>query len=136
MSYLVLALLTMVFLGLHYFLAKVISPHISGPVIAFAGALVYLPGLYLYIYFTKLPIIPAQPIYWWYAILIAVPMTVGAITLYMAIQKGPLSIVMPIYALNAMVVALLGILILHEPVSVPKVIGLVLAFAAIILLSR
>lgn len=36
-------------------------------------------------------------------------------------------VVMPIYGLNAMVVALLGILILHEPVTVPKPLGLVLA---------
>jgi transporter family protein len=63
-------------------------------------------------------------------------MTVAVLTLYMAIAKGPVSVVMPIYGLNAMITALLGILVLHEPVSVPKVLGLVLAVVAIVLLSR
>ena len=63
-------------------------------------------------------------------------MAIAILTLYMAIARGPVSVVLPIYALNAMVAALLGILILHEPVSVQKVLGLVLAVAAIVLLSR
>jgi len=79
---------------------------------------------------------PEQKVYLWYAILIGIPAAVAILTLYLAIGKGPVSVVMPIYGLNAMVTALLGILILHEPVSVQKVVGLVLAVAAIVLLSR
>ena len=136
MGYLPLALITMVGLGVHYFLAKVISPHIGGPAIAFLGAVVYFPIILGYIYFTKTPIMPEHKEYFWYAVLIAIPMAVAILTLYMAIAKGPVSVVMPIYGLNAMVTAILGILVLHEPVTVPKVAGLVLAVAAIVLLSR
>ena len=136
MNYLPLALITMVLLGLHYFLAKIISPHISSPAIALLGAVVYFPIVLGYIYFTKTPIMPEQKIYVLYAILIAIPMVVAVLTLYLAIAKGPVSVVMPIYGLNAMVTALLGIIVLHEPVTVPKVVGLVLAVAAIALLSR
>jgi transporter family protein len=136
MNYLPLALITMVLLGVHYFLAKVISPHISGPAIALLGAIVYFPIVLGYIYFTKTPIMPEQKVYFWYAILIAIPMAIAILTLYMAIAKGPVSVVMPIYGLNAMVTAVLGILILHEPVTVERVLGLVLAVAAIVLLSR
>ena len=63
-------------------------------------------------------------------------MAIAILTLYLAIAKGPVSVVMPIYGLNAMVTALLGILVLHEPVTIPKVAGLVLAVVAIVLLSR
>lgn len=136
MSYLPLALITMVGLGVHYFLAKLISPHISSPAIALWGAVVYFPIVLGYIYFTRTPIMPEQKVYVFYAILIAIPMAIAILTLYLAIAKGPVSVVMPIYGLNAMVTALLGILILHEPVTVPKVAGLVLAVVAIILLSR
>ena len=136
MNYLPLALITMVLLGVHYFLAKVISPHINSSVIALLSAVVYLPIVLGYIYFTKTPIMPEQKVYFWYAILIGIPMAIAILTLYMAIAKGPVSVVMPIYGLNAMVTALLGILILHEPVTVPRVLGLVLAVAAIVLLSR
>ena len=43
MNYLPLALITMVLLGVHYFLAKVISPHINSSVIALLGAAVFIP---------------------------------------------------------------------------------------------
>ena len=136
MSYLPLALITMVGLGVHYFLAKLISPHISAPAIALLGAVAYFPIVLGYIYFTKTPIMPEQKVYVLYAILIAIPMVVAVLALYLAIAKGPVSVVMPIYGLNAMVTAILGIIVLHEPVTVPKVVGLVLAVVAIILLSR
>ena len=136
MNYMPLALITMVALGVHYFLAKLISPYISSASIALLSCVVYVPIIFAYIYFTKTPIMPEQKVYLLYAILIGIPMAVGVLTLYMAIAKGPVSVVMPIYGLNAMVTALLGIVVLHEAVTVPKVAGLVLAVAAIVLLSR
>ena len=136
MDYVPLALTTMVLFGVHYFLAKVISPHISSSAIALLGGVAFLLIVFGYIYFTKTPIMPEQKQYFWYAILIGIPMAIGILTLYMAIAKGPVSVVMPIYALNAMFVALLGILILRESVTVERVLGLVLAVAAIVLLSR
>jgi len=136
MNYLPLALITMGGLGVHYFLAKVISPHIASSSIALLGGVAYFPIIIAYIYFTKTPIMPEQKIYFWYAILIGLPMAIAILTLYMAIARGPVSVVMPIYGLNAMVTALLGILVLHEPVTVPKALGLVLAVVAIVLLSR
>ena len=136
MNYVPLALTTMVLFGIHYFLAKVISPHISSSAIALLGGVAFFLIVFGYIYFTKTPIMPEQKQYFWYAILIGVPMAIGLLTLYMAIAKGPVSVVMPIYGLNAMVTSLLGIIVLHEEVTIPKVIGLVLAVAAIWLLSR
>jgi len=136
MNYLPLALITMVGLGIHYFLAKLISPHISSPVIALLGGAIFFPLVFAYIYFTKTPIMPEQKVYIGYAILIGIPMAIAILTLYLAIAKGPVSVVMPIYGLNAMVTALLGIVILHEPVTIPKIAGLVLAVVAIVLLSR
>jgi len=136
MNYVTLALITMVGLGIHYFLAKLISPHISSPVIALLGGAIFFPLVFAYIYFTKTPIMPEQKVYIGYAILIGIPMAIAILTLYLAIAKGPVSVVMPIYGLNAMVTALLGIVILHEPVTIPKIAGLVLAVVAIVLLSR
>ena len=136
MNYLLLTLVTMVLLGVHYFLVKVISPHISGPVIALAGGVSFFPIILAYLYFTRTPLMPEQKIYLWYAILIGVPMAIGVLTLYIAIGKGPVSVVMPVYGLNAMVTALLGILILHEPITIKKGFGIVLAVIAIVLLSR
>lgn len=136
MDYLPLTLIAMVLIGVHYFLVKLISPQVSGPVVGLFGCLVVIPAMFAHIYFTKTPLIPEQPIYLGYTLLIVLLLAVGVLTLYMAIQRGPVSVVMPIYGLNAMITALLGILFLHETVSVEKVLGLILAIAAIVLLRR
>ncbi len=126
----------MVCLGTHYFLVKLLSRNVSSVVIAFLSTFVVTLVLAGYIYFTGTPVIPEQKIYLLYAVLISIPLTVAILTLYMAIDRGPVSVVMPIYGLNAMLTALLGIIILHESVTVARVIGLVLAMTAVVLLSR
>jgi transporter family protein len=80
--------------------------------------------------------VPEQKAYIGYAILIGIPMAIAVLALYLAISKGPVSVVMPIYALNATVTAILGMAVLHEPVTLPKILGLVFAVAALVLLSR
>ena len=92
MNYLPLALITMAGLGIHYFLAKLISPHISSPVIALLGGAIFFPLVFAYIYFTKTPIMPEQKVYFGYAILIGIPMAIAILTLYLAIAKGPVSV--------------------------------------------
>ncbi len=136
MNYLPLAITTMLLFGTHYFLVKLISPHIASPIIAFLGSVVVVPIVLTYIYFTGTPFVPQQKVYLLYALLIAIPLAIGILALYMAIDKGPVSVVMPIYGLNGMMTAFLGILILRESVTVERVLGLVLAVAAIVLLSR
>ncbi|MFC1911778.1 EamA family transporter [Chloroflexota bacterium] len=136
MNYLPLAITAMVCLGIHYFLVKLLSKYVPGAVLALLGSLVVVPALFAYIYSTGTPVIPEQKIYLVYALLISIPLAIAVLTLYMAIDKGPLSVVMPIYGLNTMLTALLGILILRESVNVERVIGVVSAIAAIVLLSR
>ncbi len=136
MDYLPLTLIAMVLIGVHYFLVKLISPHVSGPTVAFLSCFLIAPAVYAYIYFTDTPFAPEQKIYLGYTFLIVVLLAIAVLTLYMAIQRGPVSVVMPIPGLNAMITAILGILFLNEAVSVEKVLGLVLAVAAIVLLRR
>ena len=136
MNYLPLAITAMVCLGIHYFLVKLLSKYVSGVVLALLGSLVAVPALLAYIYFTGTPVISEQKIYLVYALLISIPLAVAVLTLYMAIDRGPLSVVMPIYGLNTMLTALLGVLILRESVTLERGIGLVLAMTAVVLLSR
>jgi len=136
LDYILLAIIAMVLLGIHYFLVKLISPHVTGPTVAFLNCFIIVPTIYAYIYFTDTPFVPEQKIFLGYTFLIVVLLAIGVLTLYMAIQRGPVSVVMPIYGLNAMITAILGILILQEMVTVERVLGLVLAMAAVVLLSR
>jgi transporter family protein len=136
LDYLLLALIAMILMGVHFFLVKLLSRHVTGPTIAFFGQLLIIPALYFYIYFTDTPFLPEERIYLWFTLLVSLLLAIGIITLYMAIQRGPVSVVIPIFSLNAVITATLGILILEEAVTVEKILGLVLATAAIILLAR
>ena len=126
----------MVLSGVHFFLVKLISRHVTGLTVAFFAQLPIVSVLYFYIYFTDTSFLPEQKIYLGYTFLISLLLAIGLITLYMAIQRGPVSIVIPIFSLNAIITAALGILVLEETVTVEKISGLVLAVAAIILLTR
>ncbi|MFC1914599.1 EamA family transporter [Chloroflexota bacterium] len=136
MDYLLLAIMAMFLKGVHYFLVKLILRHVAGPTVALFVQLLIVPVIFFYVYFTDTPFLPEQKIYLGYTCLISLLLAIGIITLYMAIQRGPVSIVIPIYSLNAIITAILGILILEETVTVEKILGLVLAIAAIILLTR
>ena len=135
MDYIPLALIAMVLIGIHYFLVKLISTHVTSPTVSFLSCFLIIPAIYAYIYFTDTHFVPEQKIYLVYTFLIVVFLAIGVLTLYIAIQRGPIS-VMPIYGLNAIITAVLGILFLHEAVSAEKVLGLALAMAAIVLLRR
>ena len=136
MDYLILSIIAMAFLGIHFFLVKLISSHVTGPTVLLLGGLLFIPILVAYIYFTDTHFIPEQIIYLVCAFLIGVLQTIGVLTLYIAIQRGPLSVVMPIFGLNAVITAILGVLVLHEMVSLERVLGIIFAMAAIVLLRR
>ena len=126
----------MVLIGIHYFLVKLISKHVTSPTVSLWCYFLIIPVIYAYIYATETNFVPEQKMYLVYTFLIVVFLAIGVLTLYIAIQRGPISVVMPIYGLNAMITAILGILFLHEAVSAEKVLGLGLAMAAIVLLRR
>lgn len=134
-SYLLLTIVSMVSLGIFYFLVKLISAHIATIVVPFIGNFVIVLVMFTYLRRTKTPIVPKRKIYLLYSFLVAVPLSVALIALYTAIANGPMSVVMPIYGLNVLVTALLGILFLREKVTPVRLLGLILAVAAIILLS-
>jgi transporter family protein len=135
MGYLFLTFLSMSSFGVYYFLVKTLSMHVSSPVIALISNAVALLVIYSYIFFTKVPILPKRKKYIFYSLIISVPIAIGILILYLAIERGPVSIVMPIIGINSMVAVLLGISFLREKVTIRKGLGVFLAIAAIILLS-
>jgi len=126
----------MVSLGVYYFLVKLLSVHISSLVIILIGSIAIVPVIYTYLFFTHTSVLPKRKIYTVYSFIISIPLAIGLIAYYLAIDRGPVSVVTPIIGLNAVITALLGIFVLREKVSVMRVLGLILAVAAIVLLSR
>ncbi len=69
-------------------------------------------------------------------IVAGVVLAMSIVSLYKALSIGPATVVVPIFALSFTVVALLGFTILDEPIKATRIIGIVLAASAIVLLTR
>lgn len=67
---------------------------------------------------------------------VGVFLAAAIVTFYKALSLGPASVVVPVFALSMTVAAVLGLALLDEPVKATRVAGLILAAAAIVLLTR
>ena len=71
---------------------------------------------------------------WAYAAGLALTVAVGS--LFKGLSLGPASVVVPIYGMFIIGGAVLGILFLHEPVTLRRILGLALAVAGVYLVAR
>ena len=71
-----------------------------------------------------------------FLILSGVALSIGIISLYMALSRGPISTVSPLFGMNIALVAVLGFFILKEPISIERIAGVILAGGAIFLLAK
>ena len=71
-----------------------------------------------------------------YLVLAGVALSISIIAYYIALSRGPVSIVAPIFAMNFAVAGVLGVMFLGENLTIARVTGIALAAAAIILLAR
>ena len=61
---------------------------------------------------------------------------VASVLFYVAIRKGPASVVMPLTGMYILIPALLGFISLKEPPTVARVLGLICAGPAVFFLTR
>ncbi|MBD48080.1 MAG: hypothetical protein CL891_03180 [Dehalococcoidia bacterium] len=69
-------------------------------------------------------------------LLASVFLTISVISLYTALSRGPVSTVVPIYAMNMAVAALIGFVLLGESISLVRISGIIMAAGAVFLLTR
>jgi len=134
MDYLTMTLLSMVLIGFNTFTVKLISQDLPPALLLVAKFGIGVIGLFIYLSYTKVPLVWNK--YVLYACLIGAWWSGIMVLYYTAIARGPLSIVIPIFSLNLIIPAILGFIFLHEPVTVSKVLGLIFASLALVLLTR
>ena len=134
MDYLTMTLLSMVLIGFNTFAVKLISQDLPPALLLVAKFGIGVIGLFIYLSYTKVPLVWNK--YVLYACLIGAWWSGIMVLYYTAIARGPLSIVIPIFSLNLIIPAILGIIFLHEPVTASKVLGLIFASLALVLLTR
>ncbi|PZC47929.1 MAG: transporter family protein [Chloroflexi bacterium] len=63
-------------------------------------------------------------------------LSVAILSYYIALSRGPASVVMPIFGMSMAFVAVAGMVILGEEIKATKVAGILLAAGAVLLLTR
>ena len=63
-------------------------------------------------------------------------LSISIISFYLALSQGPSSVVVSIFAMNFAVASVLGVIFLEEGIKATRVIGVLLAAGAIVLLTR
>ena len=71
-----------------------------------------------------------------WSIATGIVLAVAVISLFNALSVGPASVVVPIYGMFIAGGAILGMLFLHEPVTINKIIGLLLAIGGVYLITK
>jgi uncharacterized membrane protein len=71
-----------------------------------------------------------------FLLLASVFLTISVISLYTALSRGPVSTVVPIYAMNMAVAAVIGFVLLGESISLAKISGILMAAGAVFLLTK
>jgi len=134
MDYLTMTLLSMVLIGFNTFTVKLISQNLHPALLLVTKFGIGVIGLFIYLSYSKVPLVWNK--YVLYGCLIGAWWSGIMVLYYTAIARGPLSIVIPIFSLNLIIPAILGLIFLHEPVTVSKVLGLIFACLALVLLTR
>ncbi len=133
MDYLTMTLLSMVLIGFNTFAVKLVSHGLPPALLLVTKFGIGVIGLFIYLSYTKVPLVWNK--YVLYGCLIGVWWSGIMVLYYTAIARGPLSIVIPIFSLNLIIPAILGFIFLHEPVTASKVLGLIFACLALVLLT-
>ena len=71
-----------------------------------------------------------------FLLLAGIVLSCSVISFYMALSRGPVTAVLPIFGMNVAVASVLGFLVLGEPVNASRISGLILAGGAVFLLAR
>jgi transporter family protein len=134
MDYLTMSLLSMVLIGFNTFAVKLVSENLHPALILVTKFGMGVIGLFLYLSHTKVPLVWNK--YVFYGCLIGAWWSGIMVLYYTAIARGPLSVVIPIFSLNLIIPAVLGFIFLNEAVTLSKILGLVFASLALVLLTR
>ncbi len=106
-------------------------------VVAVATAIVAIFVLAIVVARDELKVLIAQfsqPGMLW-ALAAGISLTIAVSSLFHALALGPATVVVPLYGMFIIGGAVLGVLVLHEPVTWQKMVGLVAAVAGVFLIA-
>jgi drug/metabolite transporter (DMT)-like permease len=99
-----------------------------------AQAIIFMPLATLFVYRQDRKLRP-PPATWRYGAIVAIVLLGAFVFLLHAVARGEASVMVPIAQMGFIVTAVLGVIFLHEQVTVRKVLGLAAALAALAVLA-
>ena len=134
-SWLALSLVSLVLWGLWGVFTKVATQHLGPQGAYLLGMFGYLPVLGILLYETGGQI-PWQPLGWAAAVAAGMSTAFGLFFFFRALHHGAASVIVPLTSLYPVVTVILSWLFLRENLSPRQLTGLILAMAAVWLLSE
>ncbi len=132
MDYRIYCLIALLGWGIWGFSSKLLTKNMNMTLLVFFATLAPIIFITIYTFLTTQVRFDRFAIY---ALLIGLISSVATIAFYLALSKGPASVVIPFTGLYFVVPAILGFVFLKEPLNLTHIIGLILAIFAIILFS-
>ena len=135
MNYILLSIIAMLLFSVGDLISKIASNQMPSTSVALIRTIVAAIVLGIY---TIATIKNSDPIskFSVYAPLAGILIGVGLLSMFKSMETGPLSVIAPIIGISTIITAVLSILVLHEPITLPKIIGIILACVSMILISR
>jgi transporter family protein len=137
-SHVGLAIIAMGGYGVTAVLLKVVLRHIAPEVVLVATNTVLVAAALALMLYRHESLADSLSLGWPTALLFVTGLTLSLsiISYYLALSRGPASVVLPIFAMSFAVATVLGILFLGEDIKATKVVGVGLATVSIVLLTR
>ncbi|MEO0020305.1 MAG: EamA family transporter [candidate division WOR-3 bacterium] len=133
MDYRALSLLTLLLWGIWGFMTKILTKDAPAETIAFWTTLASILPIVIYALMTgSMQWVKSSPL----ALLSGLAAGLATVFFYLAIKGGPASVVLPLTGMYIIIPAILGYLVLKEPLSLKHIFGLVFAALAVVFLSR
>ncbi len=135
-DWLIFSIITIMGWGVWGFLGKLSTRSINAITVyflAFLGSFIILP-IYFILFHGEIHINFKNMDTVW-GILSGITASVASICFYLALKKGESSIVVPLTSLYPVITVLLSILLLQESFTIKKIIGVILAITAAIILG-
>ena len=133
-SYIILALVSMVLIGLYDFIySRAVRKGISPGTMTFSQACFFCPAVSLWAY------LDGSYVWTLWTLLgpvAALLLFLGIWAFMQSVKLGEASVSLPIYRINFVVTAFIAVIFLGEAITLRKVLGLSLAVASIIILAR
>lgn len=132
MDYRIYCLIALLGWGLWGFGAKMLLKNMNPKLVIFFATISPLIFIAIYTFTTTQVRFNRFAIY---ALLVGLISGIATVAFYLALAKGPASVVIPFTGLYFLIPAVLGFIFLKEPLNLTHIIGIILAAIAIILFS-